>query len=152
MTIAFVGLLFFIFIPIALTTVPIVLSALHIIPPAIAESTLQGFESFLLWLVTIIIPLLFQIIVNRFFFFRRSWILYRPLYALYDYNLIFTNTIIGVAAIAYRFVMLFVFFVAFFARLDISSFPGPEGSMYVWDSGFGKWREDRKPINLSRAR
>ena len=73
----------------------------------------------------VLVPMLFQIFCNRFIFFRRSWIPYRPLYALYDYNMIFANALIGFVQTLARINMLFFMFVLFFARLDKTLMPAP---------------------------
>ena len=52
------------------------------------------------------IPVLFQIVANRFIFFRRSWILHRAFYAIYDYNLIYTNALIGLFAVTSRVIFI----------------------------------------------
>jgi hypothetical protein len=72
-------------------------------------------------------------------FFRRSWILFRPLYALYDYNLIFTNAVLGLIALASRMFITFLLNVLYFPRLDLSPMPGPDGTLYRLDSGFSSY-------------
>jgi hypothetical protein len=86
--------------------------------------------------LAVLVPMLFQIFCNRFIFFRRSWILYRPLYALYDYNMIFANALIGFVQTLARINMLFFMFVLFFARLDKTLMPGPGGTLWAYDGGF----------------
>ena len=85
------------------------------------------------------VPILFQIFMNRFIFFRGRWIVHRFVYALYDYSMIYANALIGFAATISRIALLLVGFVAFFARLDKTLMPGPFGVMWPLDQGFAAY-------------
>lgn len=108
------------------------------------------------WMPTSHVPLCaHRIFANRFVFFRRSWILFRPLYALYDYNLIFTNAVLGLVAVIGRVFMVLVFTLIYFPRLDVSPMPGPDGNLYTLDAGFASYiamlRMDHRynnPVNV----
>lgn len=55
---------------------------------------------------------------------------------IFDYNLIYTNALLGVAVAVTRFIVLFSFFVLFIARLDKTTMPGPTGNFNKLDPGF----------------
>ena len=82
----------------------------------------------------------FQRFCNRKIFFvgpaRNQWLRYAFLYGIFDYNLIYTNALLGVAVALSRFVILFLFFVLFLARLDKTTLPGPTGGFNKYDPGF----------------
>eukprot|EP00325_Prymnesiales_sp_UTEX-LB-985_P029013 CAMPEP_0174730318 /NCGR_PEP_ID=MMETSP1094-20130205/55344_1 /TAXON_ID=156173 /ORGANISM="Chrysochromulina brevifilum, Strain UTEX LB 985" /LENGTH=155 /DNA_ID=CAMNT_0015932557 /DNA_START=135 /DNA_END=602 /DNA_ORIENTATION=- len=53
--------------------------------------------------------------------------------------MIYVNAIIGIAAVLSRIVLLLVFNVLYLPRLDQSLMPGPEGTLYQYDAGFGAY-------------
>jgi hypothetical protein len=127
-----------------LPTVILVLSAPIYAKPVLPHSIWNTYWGFVGTLAISIIhsavaPILFQMFCDRFIFFRRSWILYRSVYALYDYNLIYVNATLGLYAVISRFAMLFANFVWFFPRLDRTLMPGPSGVLWAWDSGFAAY-------------
>ena len=88
----------------------------------------------------LILTILFQNVVNKRVFFVgdyvNSWLRFRWLYALYDYNLIYTNALLGLAVVISRIATLLVFFILFLARLDKSTMPGPRGNFLNFDPAF----------------
>ena len=82
-------------------------------------------------ILPICLSLGFQLGCNRKLFFRgtatNAWLRYPALYGLFDYNLLYTNALIGVTIAIGRIVTLLVFFVLFIARLDKTTMPGPRG-------------------------
>ena len=84
--------------------------------------------------------LLFQMVMNRKVFFvgpaHNNWLRLTFWYGLFDYNLIYTNALIGIAVCLSRVGMLFVFFLLFIARLDKTTMPGPTGNFLNFDAGF----------------
>lgn len=92
----------------------------------------------------IIIPLIgtlgVQQILNRKLFFvgtaANAWLRLPFWYGLFDYNLLYTNALVGVAVCISRLGMLFVFFLLFIARLDKTTMPGPRGGFINLDAGY----------------
>jgi len=129
---------------------PFVLSALGI-PD---YSVITGLLNFSLGLLTptsfnslgVIIPLIgslgFQMFFNRTVFFQSSkdktnaWLRFPFWYGLFDYNLLYTNALIGITICISRLAMLFLFFLLFVARLDKTTMPGPRGGFLNFDPAF----------------
>ena len=92
----------------------------------------------------IIIPLfgtlLFQQYMNRTVFFVGNavnpWLRLPFWYGLFDYNLLYTNALVGVTLCLARLAILFVAFLLFIARLDKTTMPGPRGNFINYDSGY----------------
>jgi hypothetical protein len=92
----------------------------------------------------LIIPLcgtiLFQLVMNRKVFFvgtaANAWLRWPFWYGLFDYNLLYTNAMLGLTVCVARLAMLFVFFVLFLARLDKTTMPGPRGGFINLDAGY----------------
>jgi len=82
----------------------------------------------------------FQMGMNRYVFFvgtaANAWLRYPAWYGLFDYNLLYTNALIGVTIAIGRIVTLLVFFVLFIARLDKTTMPGPRGGFLNYDPAF----------------
>jgi len=84
----------------------------------------------------------FQLLCNRVIFFTEdkatsnTWLRYPFWYGLFDYNLLYTNALIGITICIGRLAVLFVFFVLFLARLDKTTMPGPRGGFLNTDPAF----------------
>lgn len=92
----------------------------------------------------VLIPMLgslfFQMFMNRYFFFvgtpTNAWIRFPFWYALFDYNLLYTNALLGLTVCVARVAMLFIFFLLFIARLDKTTMPGPRGGFLNYDPAY----------------
>lgn len=92
----------------------------------------------------VIVPLfgslIFQQVMNRQVFFdgdgRNAWLRYPFWYGLFDYNLIYTNALIGITICIARLATLFIFFIFFIARLDKTTMPGPRGGWLNTDPAY----------------
>lgn len=86
--------------------------------------------------------LLFQMVVNRCFFFvgpvGSQWLRYRFIYALYDYAMIISNTLIGIAVISIRFILWVVLGIFCMGRMDLCLIPGP-GFLQTLDLGYNTY-------------
>ena len=71
----------------------------------------------------------FQVVFNLCVFFdgprANKWLRHRFWYALYEYNLIFTNTLVGIAIMFTRSVMWMVSGMFCLGRIDLTLLPGP---------------------------
>ena len=71
----------------------------------------------------------FQVIFNLWVFFTgprsNKWLRHRFWYALYEYNLIFTNTLVGIAIMFTRAVMWMASGMFCLGRIDLTLLPGP---------------------------
>jgi hypothetical protein len=100
------------------------------------------FPSGLGLILPITLSLGFQLLMNRLVFFvgwgkqGNAWLRFPFWYAIFDYNLIYTNALIGVMVCVGRLAMLFCAFVAFLARLDKTTMPGPTGNFINFDPGY----------------
>lgn len=52
---------------------------------------------------------------------------------------IYTNAVIGLAAVISRVLLIFMYNLLYLPRLDMSLMPGPEGNLYTYDKGFGAY-------------
>ena len=90
-------------------------------------------------IIPIIGSLGFQLVFNRKVFFvgdgNNAWLRYPFWYGLFDYNLLYTNALIGITICISRLAMLFLFFIFFIARLDKTTMPGPRGGFLNNDPG-----------------
>jgi hypothetical protein len=68
---------------------------------------------------------------------RRSF--ERRSYAAYDFSLIYTNVIVGIAAVSSRVFLLLASLALFIPRLDYSTMPGPEQFFYSIDAGLSSY-------------
>lgn len=119
--------------------VPIVLSVLSILSPAIFEFVVDFMLALLATVGLLLLTLGFQILMNRLVFFRRTWIQHRSLYAFYDYTLTYANALLGLASVVSRLFLTILFFFIYFPRIDRSSMPGPTGGLAALDAGFGAY-------------
>ena len=121
--------------------VPVVLSAAGIIKDdrALFHAALSFVGGLARTVGILLIPVMFQFAANKFFFFRRTWISYRTLYAFYDYNLTYANALLGLLSVASRFVLTTLSLVFYFPRVDRTSMPGPTGNLAVLDAGFNAY-------------
>lgn len=85
--------------------------------------------------IPLVIPLVFQAVANACFF-KPPWIQHRAIYALYDFALIYTNALVGLAAVVSRLALVIGMLIGFFPRLDHSMMPGPTGHLLSLDAGF----------------
>ena len=134
MTGGFLLILFF-GLSIAVPISAVVLSALGVVDIRIWQDTLDALAGIPLALL-LAVPVFFQIFMDRFVFFRNGWVILRPLYAIYDYCLIYTNVILGIVAVAARLLSTVFCSIVFFPRLDMSSMPHPDRYMHLFDVGF----------------
>ena len=89
---------------------------------------------------TIVMMMIVQKILNSYLFFvgapsGNRWLRHRWWYALYDYNMIFSNTLVGLAVMTTRFILWLVFGLFCLGRIDLSLLPGP-GQLEVMDIGY----------------
>ncbi len=121
--------------------VPIVLSAVGVIKDdgRLFQGALEALGALLRTVGILLIPVGLQLLANKFFFFRRTWIQDRALYAFYDYNLTYANALLGLLSVASRLVLLVFSFVLYFPRIDRTSMPGPSGNLAVLDAGFNSY-------------
>jgi hypothetical protein len=81
----------------------------------------------------------FQSVVNLVIFFSgprgNKWLRHRWWYALYDYNMIFSNTLVGIAVMFSRFVLWLVLGIFCLGRIDLTLLPGP-GQLESLDLGY----------------
>lgn len=91
---------------------------------------------------------------------KTSWLRYPLWYGLFDYNLLYTNALVGVTLCLARLAILFVAFLLFIARLDKTTMPGPRGNFINYDSGYrahvlecrraaARWQHRSCPRSLS---
>ena len=78
-----------------------------------------------------------QKLLNSYLFFvgapsGNRWLRHRWWYALYDYNMIFSNTLVGLAVMTTRFILWLVLGLFCLGRIDLSLLPGP-GQLEVMD-------------------
>lgn len=94
----------------------------------------------LLWtLLAVSATLGFQLCCNRFVFFTgprgNKWLRHRFWYALYDYNMIFSNVLVGIVVMTWRFVLWLSLGIFCLGRIDLCLMPGP-GQLQFSDLGF----------------
>ena len=81
----------------------------------------------------------FQMVVNLWIFFTgprsNKWLRHRWWYALYEYNLIFSNTLVGIAVMFTRFVLWLSLGIFCLGRIDLTLLPGP-GTLEYLDLGY----------------
>ena len=118
-----------------LITIPCVLGAIVLLNSIISAVTLQpAFEAFsgplLLSIYRVAALFTFQYIFNRTFFFTgptraNRWLRHRWWYALYDYNMILTNTLVGAGFTITRMAFWFIFGIMCLGRIDLCLMPEP---------------------------
>ena len=64
-----------------------------------------------------------------------KWLRHRFWYALYDYNMIFSNVLVGIAVMTTRFVVWAALGIFCLGRIDLCLMPGP-GQMEFLDFGY----------------
>jgi hypothetical protein len=128
-----------------LGTITFAIAILCLLANNVVEGGRQVFDGFtralgsLVQLVLLLlVPILFQKVANMLFF-RYRWVQHRALYALYDYNMIYVNALIGLAAVISRTTTVLFFSFVFFPRIDYSLLPGPTFEFLPYDTGFGAY-------------
>ena len=66
-----------------------------------------------------VLPLCFQFLMDRFVFVRGGWFRHRWLHALYDYNFVYCNAVIGLAAAVARLALVALTTLCAISRLDV---------------------------------
>jgi hypothetical protein len=88
---------------------------------------------------TIVCTIVFQLVVTLVVFFDgprgNKWLRHRFWYALYEYNMIFSNTLVGIAILFSRFVLWITLGTFCLGRIDLTVFPGP-GQLEFLDVGY----------------
>jgi hypothetical protein len=118
--------------------VPIILSGAGVIRDnkRLFNAALGAFGFLVESIAILLIPILFQYVCNKTVFFRRTWILHRASYAIYDYTLTYSNALLGILAVISRFGLVIGCLVLFFPRIDYTSMPGPTGTLFRLDQGY----------------
>jgi hypothetical protein len=94
----------------------------------------------LMWaLVSITLTVVFQLVANLCIFFvgprSNKWLRHRFWYALYEYNMIFSNTLVGIAVMFTRFAFWLITGVFCLGRIDLTLLPGP-GQLEFFDFSY----------------
>ena len=143
-------IIFLVYALFSLVLVPILLSALDAIGDnrGLFYDTLNFLYGLILprgWdnlgvLIPMLGSLIFQMFMNRYFFFvgtpTNAWLRFPFWYAVFDYNLLYTNALLGLTVCIARVAMLFIFFLLFIARLDKTTMPGPRGGYLNYDPAY----------------
>ena len=98
------------------------------------------------FLVAVVLPLFFQLFMNRAIFFVKGagrtgggfgnvWVRFRFWYAIYEMVMIMPNFLIGFYMLMYRLVMSFILNLYYAPALDVCIFPEPTG-WSKWEVGF----------------
>lgn len=143
-------IIFIFFAILSMVITPIILSGFDAINDqrALFHSTLWFLYGLILprsWnnlgiLIPMLGSLVFQIVMNKYVFFVgtavNSWLCYPFWYGLFDYNLLYTNALLGLTVCIARITVLFIFFILFIARLDKTTMPGPRGNFSNFDPAY----------------
>ena len=143
-------IIFIFFAILSMVITPIILSGLDAINDqrALFHATLWFLYGLILprsWnnlgiLIPMLGSLVFQIVMNKYVFFVgtavNSWLRYPFWYGLFDYNLLYTNALLGLTVCIARITVLFIFFILFIARLDKTTMPGPRGNFSNFDPAY----------------
>ena len=95
----------------------------------IVDSALRATPTLVWSIGSLLVTVVFQMIVNLCVFFSgprgNKWLRYRFWYALYEYNMIFSNTLVGIAVMILRYLLWLVTGMFCLGRTDLTLLPGP---------------------------